>query len=142
MIKLLDVSVLIALFDRDHIMSDRVAEWFSQNSAAGWATCAITENGFVRIVSQSSYPQSIQSREALTVLEKARAHSLHEFWDCDLSIADSSFMDPHYVLRSSQITDIYLLGLSVKHGGCFVTLDQRISIGSVPGATPANLLVL
>ena len=142
MVVLLDVNVLIALFDPDHAMSDHVAIWFTQTAPSGWATCAITENGFVRIMSQQTYPHPVQPHIALTTLKKARTHPSHQFWNCDISVTDTDWIDPLHVLHSSHVTDVYLLGLAVKHNGCFVTLDQRIARTSVKGATQANLLVL
>ena len=52
---LLDVNVLIALIDRYHIYHDLAHTWLAKNGPDGWATCAITENGLVRIVSNKNY---------------------------------------------------------------------------------------
>jgi len=41
-----------------------------------------------------------------------------------------------------QLTDVYLLGLAVAHGGRFVTLDQRVPLAAVRGATRASLEVI
>jgi len=49
---LLDVNVLLALLDSDHVDHARASDWLDQEITAGWASCAITENGFVRILSQ------------------------------------------------------------------------------------------
>jgi len=141
-VALLDVSVLIALFDRGHVRSGQVADWFSDNASSGWATCAITENGFVRIVSQPTYPQPIEASEAIARLRGACANPAHQFWACDLSVTEPSLLTPRRVLRSSQLTDIYLLALAVRHNGRFVTLDQRIGVDAVNGAAPDNLVVL
>ena len=37
---LLDVNVLIALLDADHIHHQRASQWLARNLAAGWASCA------------------------------------------------------------------------------------------------------
>ena len=42
---LLDVNVLIALFDETHVHHEAAHDWFADNRAAGWATCAITRTG-------------------------------------------------------------------------------------------------
>jgi len=139
---LLDVNVLIALFDRDHPMSDRVADWFSDNAASGWASCAVTQNGYLRIVSQATYPHAIALGNAFALLARACAHPSHAFWPCDISVTDPDHVRREHILRSSQLTDTYLLALAVKHGGRFVTLDRRITPASVSGATGTNLLVL
>ena len=53
---LLDVNVLIALFDSAHLHHEAAHVWFAGNSARGWRTCPITENGFLRILSHPGYP--------------------------------------------------------------------------------------
>jgi len=141
-VTLLDVSVLIALFDRGHVRSGQVGDWFAENAAAGWASCTVTENGFVRIVSQPNYPNPIGAADAVRMLGDATAHRFHEFWPCDVSITQPDLISLQPTLRSSQITDAYLLSLAVKHDGQFVTLDQRIDPGIVFGATPGHLVVL
>ena len=142
MAHLLDVNVLIALLDPDHTHSHRVSRWFTESASQGWATCAITENAFVRIVSQSSYPHPVSVDEALTCLRQACSAPHHEFWECDLSITDMDRINPNLLLRSSQLTDIYLLSLAVKNSGSLVTLDRRISHTPVVGATDSDLIVL
>ena len=141
MVALLDVNVLIALFDRRHTMSEKVGEWFAVNASAGWSTCAITQNGFVRIIAQPMYPHALKPFQALALLKKACAQPTHEFWTCDVAITDSS-VDAHRVLVSSQVTDVYLLALAVARGGQLVTLDHRIDTHAVAGATDSSLIVL
>jgi uncharacterized protein len=46
---LLDVNALVALAWDSHIHYVRMREWFSVNASQGWATCPITESGFVRV---------------------------------------------------------------------------------------------
>jgi len=142
MAALLDVNVLVALFDRDHPQSDHVAEWFRDNAASGWATCAITENGFVRILSQPSYPHAISPYQALETLTRACVHAYHEFWPCDVTITDPQDVRADHILGSNQLTDIYLLSLAVHHQGSFVTLDRRITTQAVPGAREDSLVIL
>lgn len=141
-VALLDVSVLIALFDRGHVRSDEVAAWFADNATAGWSTCAITENGFVRIVSQATYPHPIPTADAISRLNRACAHPSHRFWNCDRSITQPGLLTPGQAIHSSQITDSYLLALAVAHDGCFVTLDRRITPTAVRGARADHLVAL
>ena len=51
MTALLDVNVLIALFDPVHGHHEPAHAWFAHNRPFGWATCPITENGLVRVLS-------------------------------------------------------------------------------------------
>ncbi len=57
---LLDVNVLIALFDQDHVFHDRAHLWLEANAAAGIATCPLTENGVVRVISHPKYSSSLR----------------------------------------------------------------------------------
>lgn len=85
---LLDVSVLLALMDPDHVQQRRVHWWVGEHKEAGWASCALTQNGFVRIVSQPRYPNPVPVARAVETLRGSMASTAHEFWPCDLSLAD------------------------------------------------------
>jgi predicted nucleic acid-binding protein len=56
MIALLDVNLLIALFDPAHVHHEAAHGWFARNGKDCWATCPLTENAFVRILSNPAYP--------------------------------------------------------------------------------------
>ena len=53
---LLDVNVLIALHDQDHVYHVKAASWLTHNPAHGWASCLLTQNGCLRIMAQPAYP--------------------------------------------------------------------------------------
>ncbi len=53
---LLDVNVLIALLDPDHVHHRSATGWLVQNLHLGWASCPLTQNGCIRIMSQPAYP--------------------------------------------------------------------------------------
>ena len=84
---LLDVNVLLALLDADHVDHLRARWWLEAEIDDGWASCAITQNGFVRIVSQPRYPSPISPAQALDLLGHACATPHHEFWPCALSLS-------------------------------------------------------
>ena len=42
----------------------------------------------------------------------------------------------------AQVTDVYLLGLAVAHGGTLATFDRSIPLGAVSGARPSHLTVI
>ena len=56
MTALLDVNMLIALLDEEHEKHAAATHWFNNNAITGWASCPITENGCLRIMSQGGYP--------------------------------------------------------------------------------------
>lgn len=131
---LLDVNVLIALLDPEHSRHEFIHEWWEQNVTAGWATCPLTQNGFVRITTQPRYRARMTPKEALSRLADVIRHPDHEFWPDDISIADARRIDGGRILGPNQITDIYLLALAVKHGGRLITFDAAVSLAAVRGA--------
>jgi uncharacterized protein len=54
---LLDVNLLLALTDPMHVHHEQAHRWFASKGDLSWATCPLTENGFVRVASHPSYPQ-------------------------------------------------------------------------------------
>jgi len=139
---LLDINVLLALLDADHIDHRVARRWIESEIAGGWASCAITENGFARIISQPSYPSPISPSKATDLLAEAAGSPHHEFWECDVSILDRELFDCTRIHGPLQVTDAYLLGLASLHKGCFVTFDQSVPLSAVKKATPKNLVVL
>ncbi len=137
---LLDVNVLVALMDADHEGHESAHAWFADSGERGWSTCAITQNGLVRILSQPRYPNAVPAAQAVGMLERAIAVPTHEFWPCDIGLADS--VAGARLIGHRQITDAHLLALAVRHGGRLVTLDRAIPLALVPGAEPEHLVVL
>lgn len=139
---LLDINVLLALFDSDHVDHAHTREWLEAEIHQGWASCAITQNGFTRVISQPRYPSPIPVAQAMERLSGATQNKHHEFWSCDLSLIDPRIIDPTRVHGPRQVTDVYLLALALSHGGRFVTFDRTIPMEAVAGARPVNLVVL
>jgi predicted nucleic acid-binding protein len=54
---LFDVNVLIALFDPAHVHHESAHAWWKANQSSGWATCPLTENGFVRVLRATEVSQ-------------------------------------------------------------------------------------
>lgn len=139
---LLDVNVLLALLDRDHVDHERARTWIADEIDQGWASCAITQKGFVRIISQPRYPSPISPSHAIDLLARATQTKHHEFWPCAVSILDSAVVDPSRLHSPKQVTNAYLLALAVANDGRFVTFDQSIALTAVPGASARHLEVL
>jgi uncharacterized protein len=138
---LLDVNFLIALLMGSHVHNDRAHKWWRDHMRHGWASCPITQNGFVRIVSQPTFAARIIVADALSVLADAARDSDHEFWADDVSVLDKASFDHNRLLRSDGITDAYLLALAVKREGCLVTFDKSIPLNAVKGAEPRHIFV-
>ena len=138
---LFDVNVLLALMDPDHVHHERVRTWWARERGHGWASCPISQNGFIRVISQRSYSSSKPIADAIAILRRATERPDHQFWLDDFSVLDMQIIDNARLLGPSQLTDVYLLALSTRHGGRFVTLDRGISIGAVRGARPEHLII-
>ena len=139
---LLDVNVLIALLDADHASHDTALAWFGDHAKGGWASCPITQNGCVRIMSHPGYPHAHAVVEIVQRLKAATADRSHEFWPDSLSLLDGSVIDATRVHGPRQLTDVYLLALAVQNGGRLVTFDGSLATGAVKGATSRHLLRL
>jgi toxin-antitoxin system PIN domain toxin len=127
-IGLLDVIALIALLWEEHPFHEGCATWFAKAAKTGWATCPITEAGFVRIVCSPAFtarPPSVHNAIGLlrAVTESA---SNHHFWNDELpiSVIGMRWKPP---LCHKQVTDLYLLPLAIHNKGTLVTFDQRIA---------------
>jgi toxin-antitoxin system PIN domain toxin len=139
---LLDINVLIALLDGAHADHARAWRWFDAHAANGWASCAITQNGYLRIVSQPGYPNPTSLPEAFLRLRRATSTPWHAYWPSDTSLLDNARFDESRLHGPRQLTDAYLLGLAVAHGGRFATFDQRIALSAVRGADREHLVVI
>jgi hypothetical protein len=139
---LLDINVLIALLDRDHSMHDRATGWFAAKGRAGWASCPITQNGCVRIMSHPGYPNPLRVGAVMERLGEAIGTPQHEFWPDDVSLLDGGVADRTRVHGPRQVTDLYLLALAVRHRGCFVSFDATIPIAAIKSAERRHLVGL
>ena len=129
---LLDVNVLIALLDPSHIQHDVAHKWFEARGRHAWATCPLTENGVLRIVGHTRYPNSPGTPAAVAELMTGIcALPGHTFWPDDISLFDSEKLDMTRLLSSGQVTDSYLLALAWAHGGQLATFDRRLVTDAV-----------
>jgi toxin-antitoxin system PIN domain toxin len=136
---LLDVNVLIALLDADHVSHRSAITWFEQHARNGWASCPITQNGCVRIMSNSAYSNAQPVQKIAERLRAMTADRVHEFWADDQSLLDERCIDTSRIHNPRQLTDVYLLALAVKNGGRLVTFDAAIALDAVRGAKAQSL---
>ena len=139
---LLDVNVLVALLDGGHLHHTMAMDWLAAHARQGWASCPITQNGCLRILSLPGYGNPQPPARVAERLAAATADPSHVFWPDAISLLEPGRLRWDHVLGSRQITDVYLLALAVQHQGRFVTLDRSISPASVPGAQKEHLTVL
>ncbi|MDP1525194.1 MAG: hypothetical protein Q8M20_05255 [Rhodocyclaceae bacterium] len=139
---LFDVNVLIALLDASHLHHSTALAWLTREASHGWASCPLTQNGCIRIMAQPAYPNPLPAVAVAERLAEACAHPDHDFWPDAHSLLASGSVDWGKITGHRQITDAYLLGLAVRKGGRFVTLDARLRHETVPGARAEHLVVL
>lgn len=141
---LLDVNVIIALIDPEHTLQDRAHQWWMLNRKHGWASCPLTENGAVRIMSNPNYRQNTKFTPGgmIVSIKDFAERTDHEFWSDDISIIDEKIFVPGLIHSPKQITDLYLLALATKHNARLVTFDQNIPLSAVIGAKVNNLYVI
>lgn len=141
MIHLLDINVLLAVADANHLHHNPAAQFFEERAMQdGWATCPFTQNGFLRVFGLPGYPNGVGSPSmAFPVLKSMIASPGHQFWPDSISLTDP--LGIQIPDSPKQITDCYLLALATANGGKFVTFDRRIRTDSVKGAEGRLLLL-
>ena len=123
-------------------MHAQALRWFAARAGDGWASCPITQNGCVRIMSHPNYPNPLKVAAIMERLGEAIATDEHEFWPDDISLLDSRIADRNRIHGPRQVTDLYLLALAVHQGGCFVSFDPSIPRTAIRGAERKHLIAL
>jgi toxin-antitoxin system PIN domain toxin len=136
------VNVLIALIDPGHVQHDIAHDWFARDGLRAWAACPIAENGALRIIGHTRYPNSPGNPAPLApLLRTMRSLDGHEFWCDDVSLLDEAIVDTTRLLNAAQTTDSYLLALAQAHGGQLATFDRRLVVSAVHGGAGALCLI-
>jgi uncharacterized protein len=140
---LLDVNVLVALLDEGHVHHS-IVQALVDKPKLKIATCALTENGVLRIMNLPAYSSygPVGFKPICKQLQQLCKDLDHEYWPCDISLRDEAVVQWDRIMGHNQITDVYLLALAVKHKGALATLDHRVAFETVRGAQKSNLVVL
>lgn len=124
---LLDVNVLVALTWPTHIHHLAARSWFGRAGRASWATCPITQLGFVRV---SSNPKAIRDAvapaQAVAVLQRLTDLPGHRFWPDEMSVVGAEPFASLGLVGHRQVTDAYLVALAQRKGGKVATLDRGL----------------
>jgi hypothetical protein len=140
---LLDVNALVALAWPNHVHHASAHTWFAANHRQGWATCPLTESGFVRVSSSPrATPEARTPGEAILLLRKILELPGHAFWQDDVSIAHEQNLAPERLLGYRQVTDAHLLSLAIRRGGRLLTFDRGILELVPKGRDPEEVIVL
>lgn len=140
---LLDVNVWIALLDEAHV-HHQVTLAFMEQKALKIATSPLVENGVIRILNLPGYSKlgPVGFERVSNKLREICGAIDHQFWPDSVSISTPGLVDWSRVLGHNQVTDIYLLALAKAHHGCLATLDHRVALSTVVGASAKNLRLL
>ena len=139
---LLNVNVLIALLDAQHVHHRLSQQWLRNNITDGWASCPITINGCLRIMSQPAYPNAVPLQQVAQRLQLAMQTPQHTFWADDVDPLEDDTLQWPELLHARQVTAAYLLALACRHGGRLAILDRKISPRQVNNCRADNLVII
>ena len=126
---LLDTNVLLALAWPNHQHHAQAHAWFAAQAKKGWATCAFTQLGFIRLSSNPAYTSNaVSPQDAATLLQQWTRLKSHRFWTSPP--AD----DPAIYTRAighQQVNDAWLVEVARRNSGRLVTLDTRLPVHSL-----------
>lgn len=136
---LLDINILLALFDPLHQHHSVIRAWYESNTLP-IASCALTELGFVRISCNPRYTNPLGAPEDAVVLLRAlHQDARHRYWADLPSLARVAFMGKTFTSHKDT-TDRYLLRLAVHHRGTLLTLDSGINATDSADQTALRLI--
>lgn len=127
---LLDANALIALCWPVHEHHGRMLAWFKTHAGRGWASCAVTQSAFVRVVLQPAFSGPVAAKitvnDAAELLLRNTSHTQHRFVNLDFGFADVLAACTGGLYGHRQITDAYLLTAAIKSGMRLLTFDAGI----------------
>jgi len=123
---LLDLNVLLALAWPNHQFHAAATKRLGTGDR--WATCALTQIGFIRL---SSNPAAVQATktpwEAAILLAEMVSDPLHVYVESLPQPVGTEFLPAfEKLMGSKQVMDTYLLNLAGLHKATFVTFDARL----------------
>jgi toxin-antitoxin system PIN domain toxin len=137
---LLDVNVLVAMSWPAHVHHEKAQRWFAQHASRGWASCPMTEAGFIRIISSPAFsPHAVSIKDALDALKSNTSHPKHEFWPDHLAVAPALSGAQDRIVGHKQVTDAYLLALAIHHSAKLATLDRGLAKWAAEGPGRAHV---
>lgn len=137
-----DVNVLIALFDAAHQHHGIAYNAFSRFMRNGWASSPMVENGFLRIVSNPGYPNSLSVGEASGLLSAAIRNTPHRRLPEDVSLLDPELFRTSELVSFKEVSDLFLIGMAVRHDVTLVTFDRTMPSHAVIGFEERHLMML
>jgi toxin-antitoxin system PIN domain toxin len=131
---LLDVNVLVALMWPAHEAHSAALKWFRLSGGKSWATCGVTQAGFVRIVSNPAFSSdALSPQQAMELLHSNVSHAAHRLWKDDAGFLSVVTPFAARITGHRQVTDAFLLGLALRNKGKVATLDRGMLSLVPPG---------
>ena len=125
---LLDTNLLIALLWPAHSQHAAAVAWFKTHRALGWATCPMTEAGFVRIISNPAFSRDfVTPVQALGVLRQNTDSKDHQFWIQDICLPEALKVFKDRLLGHQQVADACLLSLAIRRRAKLATFDAGVA---------------
>ena len=129
-IELFDVNVLTALTLPAHVHHERALAHFRVTPA--WATCAITEVGWLRLLMNPVVSgRTVSAVEALRAIASFRARPEWSLLGDAVSLS-TPHVDVSVLVGSKQVTDFHLLELVARSGARLATFDVRLQEALAP----------
>ena len=123
---LVDTNVLLALAWPNHQHHAQAHGWFAAQATKGWATCAFTQLGFIRLSANPAYTASaVSPQEAATLLRQWTRLKSHRFWTSPLADDPATYAR---ALGHQQVNDAWLVEVARRNSGRLVTLDTRLAV--------------
>ena len=127
-IYLLDINVLMALLWTNHEQHEAASQWFQRHNKSGWASCPLTQAGFVRISSNPRvFSHEPSPAKAVEILEANLKHPKHHFFKDELNFSAAIKSFGENFSGHQQTTDAYLLGLAIHKNAILATFDRSIA---------------
>jgi len=123
-----DVNVLIALAFPNHMHHLPAQEWFGAVPDRPWATCPLTQLGFIRIASNPRLSvAAVLPVQARALLTAATRLGHHRFWPDAVDVLAAPEFPAELLAGHRQVTDAYLIAAASRHGGVVVTFDRSMA---------------
>ncbi len=134
---LLDTNVLLALAWPNHQHHAPAHAWFAAQARKGWATCALTQLGFIRLSSNPAYTsEAVLPKEAAALLRGWTQLKSHRFWPCPAADAADRYIG---CLGHQQVNDAWLVEAARHNGGRLVTFDAGLKVHAT-GSTEVEII--
>lgn len=126
---LLDTNVLLALAWPNHQHHAGAHAWFAAHARKGWATCALTQLGFIRLSSNPAYTaNAVSPQDAAMLLQQWTRLKGHHFWTSPAADGRAIYAR---ALGYQQVNDAWLVEAARQNSGRLITLDTRLPVHAV-----------